>query len=80
VITLRENLDLLELLFEAFNVEQFLDKARAVMELVRRGATQGERDAGKLGMPMGEIHTWLDDALNIRFGKIGESRRYKLAA
>jgi hypothetical protein len=39
-----------ELLNEAFNPEAFLDKARSVMMLARRGATEGERQAGKLGM------------------------------
>jgi hypothetical protein len=35
-------------LLEKLNLDQFLERARGVMELVRRGATEGERNAAKL--------------------------------
>lgn len=48
---MRSYINLVQDLFERldeFNVEQFLSRARAVMELVRRGANEHERAAAKL--------------------------------
>jgi hypothetical protein len=50
-LMLLETVILLEsFLLEAFDTARFLDRARGVMELVRRGATEGERQAGRLAM------------------------------
>lgn len=44
---MRYFIDLVDLLFERFNPDQFLNRMASVMQLVRRGATEGERDAAR---------------------------------
>lgn len=44
---MRDYIDLAQSLFERFDPEQFLTRMAGVMQLVRRGATEGERDAAR---------------------------------
>lgn len=44
---MREFINLVQLLFERFDPDQFLNRMGGVMELVRRGGTEGERAAAR---------------------------------